>query len=81
MGADTAFGSAGFLVPSPSPNTMRKILILLALMAFTAGMIYYVGQASHGDGGDSGHVSIARFLFEVVIILLAAKVGGELFET
>ena len=60
---------------------MQKILVLLAFMAVTAGLITYTGHASHGDGGDSGHVSVARFLFEVVIILLAAKVGGELFET
>ena len=60
---------------------MRKILVLLAFMAVTAALLTYTGHASHGDGGDSGHVSVARFLFEVVIILLAAKVGGELFET
>ena len=60
---------------------MQKILLLLAMLAVTAGMISFTEHASHADGDAPGHVSVARFLFEVVIILLAAKVGGEIFET
>lgn len=56
---------------------MRRILFLLALLAFMVSLI----ALSHRSGGHSdGHVSVYGFLFEVVTILLAAKIGGELFE-
>ena len=60
---------------------MKRILPLLALMVFAVGLITFTSHGSHDDAGDTGHVSVYVFLFEVVIILLAAKVGGELFET
>ncbi len=59
---------------------MQRILILLAFMSFTVGLITVTSHTSDGEG-HTGHTTVYRFLFEVVIILLAAKVGGELFET
>ena len=45
-------------------------------------MIALVTFASHDTHGDEGaHVSVYQFLFGMVTVLLAAKVGGEVFET
>jgi Kef-type K+ transport system membrane component KefB len=51
---------------------------LLLLLAFMVGLVAVSSHAVHDDG--EGHINVYRFLFEVVTILLAAKVGGELFE-
>ncbi len=59
---------------------MQRILILLAFMAFTVGLLTVTSHISDGEE-YTGHMSVYRFLFEVVIILLAAKMGGEIFET
>ena len=42
-----------------------------------------LAQAAEGHATDetaSGHHGVATFLFEIVAILVAAKIGGELFE-
>jgi Kef-type K+ transport system membrane component KefB len=42
-----------------------------------------LAQAAESHGGEEsggGHHGVAKFLFEIVAILLAAKIGGELFE-
>ena len=46
-------------------------------------MITLVTVASHHSHGDDqgGHVSVYQFLFGMVTILLAAKIGGEVFES
>jgi Kef-type K+ transport system membrane component KefB len=56
---------------------MRRILVLLALLAFIVSLIAF---SHRSEGHGEGHVSVSGFLFAVVAILLAAKIGGELFE-
>ena len=59
---------------------MKRLLWLIALLAFMIALVTFSSQQSHG--ADTGaHVSIYQFLFGMVTILLAAKVGGEIFET
>ena len=48
-------------------------LLLLALVAITA-------EAWAAGDEHSGHIKVANVLFSLVILLLAAKIGGELFE-
>ena len=59
---------------------MKSILFLLGMLAFMVVVISVAPEAHAGDE-HTGHVSVFRFLFYIVTILLAAKVGGELFET
>jgi Kef-type K+ transport system membrane component KefB len=42
-------------------------------------LVTFASQQGHGDD-HGGHVSVYPFLFGMVTILLAAKVGGEVFE-
>ena len=59
---------------------MQRLLILVALLTFTVWLTTF---ATHDprEGEQMGQMSVALVLFQVVTILLAAKVGGELFET
>ena len=50
------------------------------LFLFVAVLGVTVPEAFAGDGEHSGHVQVAKVLFSLVVLLLAAKVGGELFE-
>ena len=59
---------------------MKSILFLLGMLAFMVVVISVAPEAHAGDE-HTGHVSVFRFLFYIVTVLLAAKVGGELFET
>ena len=43
-------------------------------------LLTFATDDAHGDG-QGGHISVYPFLFQMVTILLAAKVGGEVFET
>lgn len=43
-------------------------------------LLTLASQQSHGEG-DGGHAGIYPFLFAMTIVLLAAKIGGEVFET
>ena len=49
-------------------------------MVFTVGLLTVTSHISDGEE-YTGHTTVYRFLFQVVIILLAAKMGGEIFET
>ena len=55
----------------------------MAVLAFMVTLVGFgQGGAEHGEAaGEAAHTSVYGFLFQVVIILLAAKIGGELFET
>lgn len=53
---------------------------MLALVAFMIALLTFVADDAHGDGQE-GHISVYPFLFQMVTILLAAKVGGEVFES
>jgi Kef-type K+ transport system membrane component KefB len=59
---------------------MRRLIWLLGLLAFMIALVAFVSQQSHGEG-QGGHLGIYQFLFAMSMILLAAKVGGEVFET
>ncbi len=59
---------------------MRRLIWLLASLAFMIALLTFAPQQSHGDG-QGGHAGLYSFLFAMVVTLLAAKVGGELFET
>jgi Kef-type K+ transport system membrane component KefB len=61
---------------------MKRIactLILLMLLATVAALGAEPGAAGEEAHGG-GHLSISSFLFAIVLVLLAAKLGGELFE-
>ncbi len=63
---------------------MRRIFLLLALLAFTVFLVSLGhGTAEPGNAGqaEESHTTIHGFLFQIVIVLLAAKIGGDLFET
>ncbi len=52
---------------------MRRLLVLLALLAFMVTLVGFgQGGAEHEAAGEAAHTSVYGFLFEVVIILLAA---------
>lgn len=57
--------------------TMSKILAYLFCIAVLLAPLFGA-EAGHGEEG--GHGGYATYLFEIVAILIAAKVGGELFE-
>lgn len=59
---------------------MRRFIWLLALLAFMITLVTVASHHSHGDD-QGGHVSVYQFLFGMVTILLAAKIGGEVFES
>ena len=59
---------------------MQRILWLLGLLAFMIALVTFASHDTHA-GDHGGHVSVYQFLFALVTILLAAKVGGEVFET
>ena len=59
---------------------MKSILFLIGMLAFMIVLISVAPEA-HAEDEHTGHGSVFRFLFYIVTILLAAKVGGELFET
>jgi len=59
---------------------MQRILVLLLLLVFMVGLLSF-GHAAAGHGSEGGHASVYGVLFGLVIVLLAAKIGGELFET
>lgn len=58
---------------------MKRSLYLLAPLFFWAGPVLAAAEAAGEDHGG-GHGGASVFLFELVAILIAAKVGGELFE-
>jgi len=60
---------------------MKRLLWLIGLLAFMVALVSYSAHLSHGEGDHGGHVSVYQFLFSMSMILLAAKVGGEVFET
>lgn len=51
-------------------------LMLLAVAAALGAGPGAAGEEAHGGG----HLGISSFLFAIVLVLLAAKVGGEVFE-
>ena len=55
---------------------MKSILFLMGMLAFMVVVISVAPEAHAGDE-HTGHVSVFRFLFHIVTILLAAKVGGS----
>ena len=61
---------------------MKRIAFTLFCLIFAVAVAALgaepgaAGEEAHGGG----HLSISSFLFAIVIILLAAKVGGEVFE-
>jgi Kef-type K+ transport system membrane component KefB len=55
---------------------MKKLLTLLA--PFVCCALPLLAQAADHAGSEHGGTS--RFLFEIVTILIAAKIGGEIFE-
>ena len=58
---------------------MSKILGYLFCIAVLLAPLF--GAAAEGDhGGEASHGGYSTYLFEIVAILIAAKVGGELFE-
>ena len=59
---------------------MKRVVFLLGMLGFMVVLISVAPEA-HAEAGHTGHVSVFRFLFYIVTILMAAKVGGELFET
>ena len=59
---------------------MQRNLWLLSLIALMVALLTFASPDEHGDD-QGGHISVYQFLFEMVTILLAAKVGGEVFES
>ncbi len=57
---------------------MNKILAYLFCVAVLLAPLFGATDAGHGDEG--GHGGYATYFFEIVAILVAAKVGGEIFE-
>lgn len=55
---------------------MKRLLPLLAAIACCALPLL----AAEGEAAGEHHGGAALFLFEIVTILIAAKIGGELFE-
>jgi Kef-type K+ transport system membrane component KefB len=61
---------------------MKRIAFFLILFLFVSAIAAFgaepgaAGEEAHGGG----HLSISSFLFAIVLVLLAAKLGGELFE-
>ena len=59
---------------------MKRIL-LLAISVWLMGSVFLgpaVAAEAEGEAGGHGHIS--TFLFAIATILVAAKIGGELFE-
>ena len=58
-------------------KTARYILYAILAAAFWA---FSVGSTWASSGGDAAHPGMGDILFSLVIILLAAKLGGHLME-
>ncbi len=56
---------------------MKRSLILVAAVVYCALPLLAQGS-EHATGGEHGGAS--SFLFEIVTLLIAAKIGGEIFE-
>lgn len=59
---------------------MKNILLLLGMFVLMVVLIS-ITPISSGEDDHGGPTNVSRFLFYIVTILLAAKIGGELFET
>ena len=59
---------------------MKCFLTCLIGWLLTAAPALAQAAESHGEESGGGHHGVATFLFEIVAILVAAKIGGELFE-
>ncbi len=59
---------------------MQRFSFLVGLLVCMVTLVAFSSPGAQGEG-HAGHVTIYYFLFAVVTILLAAKVGGEVFET
>ena len=58
--------------------SVQRFIPYIFLLAVVLGVTLPEAFASGGESG--GHVKVANVLFSLVILLLAAKLGGELFE-
>ena len=58
----------------PVNRFIPYLFLLIAVLGVT------VTEAFAGDAENGGHVRVANVLFSLVLLLLAAKLGGELFE-
>ena len=59
---------------------MKCFLTCLIGWLLTAAPALAQAAESHSEESGGGHHGVATFLFEIVAILVAAKIGGELFE-
>lgn len=57
---------------------MKRLLTLLA--AFVCCNLPLLAQEAEHAAGGAEHGGASMFLFEIVTILIAAKIGGEIFE-
>ena len=59
---------------------LKKLLLFIAMFAISA-VCYASGTAHNGGAGGHGLVErLAGLVFELALILFAARIGGRLFE-
>ena len=59
---------------------MKCLVPCLVGWLLAAAPAFAAAAEGHEDAAGGGHHGVATFLFEIVAILIAAKIGGELFE-
>jgi len=70
---------------SPGPARVlefaeSRLGLMFFLFALLGVTIWLLGVGGGAHGAEADHASLKDFLFSLVAILLAAKIGGELFE-
>jgi len=68
-------------LPSQEPSTeMRTFAVMALVLCFVVAIMAFAAGGHGEEAGGGQHGGISTFLFGIVTVLLAAKVGGELFE-